>query len=136
MKKVSKATKLLNQIKKTPLKYKEMQQFIYTLNGNKGKVLNGYWCDGFSILIRNEVIVKNPKTKRYYLTEIGRLNIDKPFTSRDRQRLSMRAKLFRANQKIERIEHNYDWLHKKYREMRAIVVDSREYVNMRTKGVY
>ena len=93
MKKVSRATKLLKQIKKTPLKYGEMQKFVWELNGcpegyvrewinseeerkatgyytktKSVKMSRGYWSTNIATLIFNQVIVKNPKTKTYHIT--------------------------------------------------------------------
>ncbi len=163
MKKVSRATKLLKQIKKTPLKYGEMQKFVWKLNGcPKGyetkflgngktktyeyKMSRGYWCTNISHLVGLELIVKNPKTKTYHITEIGKLNIDKPFTRKDRQKLSLTAKLYRAEQRVKVLEHNLDFLSKRYNNLQRqrvdnlvgnkIAVEIREYVNMVTRGIH
>ena len=78
MKKESRATKLLKQIKKTPLKYGEMQKFVWELNGKPQStrwiggndivkwehldtMSRGYWSTNIATLIFNQVIVKNPK---------------------------------------------------------------------------
>jgi len=163
MKKVSRATKLLKQIKKTPLKYGEMQKFVWELNGRpKGyetkflgngktktyelEMSRGYWSTNIATLIFNQVIAKNPKTKTYHITEIGKLNIDKPFTRKDRQKLSLTAKLFRAEERVKVLEHNLDFLSKRYNEQQQqrvdnlvgnkIAVEIREYVNMVTRGIH
>ena len=167
--KTSKATKLLNQIKKTPLKYGEMQKFVWKLNGcpegyvrewinteeerkatgyyTKTKTVpmsRGYWCTNLSQLIFLQVIAKNPKTKTYHITEIGKLNIDKPFTRKDRQKLSLKAKLYRAEQRVKVLEHNYksldEWWKKRYDNKgsvsKALLVDIRQYVDMVTRGIH
>ena len=164
MKKVSRATKLLKQIKKTPMKYGEMQKFVWELNGRpKGyetkflgngktktyeyKMSRGYWCTNISHLVGLELIAKNPKTKTYHITEIGKLNIDKPFTAKHRQKLSLKAKLYRAEQRVKVLEHNLDFISREYNELRKekyqaenkdrnVIVEIREYVNMVTRGIH
>ena len=163
MKKVSRATKLLKQIQKTPMRYGEMQKFVWELNGRpKGyetkflgngktktyelEMSRGYWCTNISHLVGLELIAKNPKTKTYHITEIGKLNIDKPFTAKHRQKLSLKAKLFRAEERVKVLEHNLDYLSKRYNEQQQqrvdnlvgnkIAVEIREYVNMVTRGIH
>ena len=107
----------------------------------------GYWSTNISTLIWLGLIAKNPKTKTYHITEIGKLNIDKPFTCKANQKLTLKAKLVRANQEIARLEHNYKFVsnalgklrQEKYqdeRKERDVIVEIREYVNMVTRGIH
>tara|TARA_Y100001963_G_C6746894_1_gene432097 strand:- start:829 stop:1353 length:525 start_codon:yes stop_codon:yes gene_type:complete len=76
----SRASRLMYHLSKYPMKYKEMQTFIWNLNGHKGKAQQGYWCDGITILKGNNLIEKIDGL--YYLTELGKLNMDKPMSHR------------------------------------------------------
>ena len=164
MKKVSRATKLLKQIQKTPMRYGEMQKFVWELNGRPQStrwiggndivkwehldtMSRGYWCTNISHLVGLELIAKNLKTKTYHITEIGKLNIDKPFTAKHRQKLSLKAKLYRAEQRIKVLEHNLDFISRECNKLRKeryqaenkdrnVIVEIREYVNMVTRGIH
>ena len=80
MKQQSRVSKLCYALKKQPMRWTQMQQFIWELNGNKGKVRHGYWSTNIVSLKTKRVIAKN-KDGLYILTEQGKLNKDTPYTN-------------------------------------------------------
>ena len=76
--KISKSTQLMKQIKKTPLRYSEMQQFLWNLS-KEGKCPRGYWCTNLTHFIHHSKVIEK-KGKRYHLTARGIENIKHPWT--------------------------------------------------------
>ena len=78
----SKAHLLFKHILKNPnkLKYSDLQKFLYLLtNDNLKNMSKGYWCTSISKLKSIGNLAVN-KDGFYFLTEQGKLNIDKPFS--------------------------------------------------------
>ena len=71
-------TQALTLLGKKPLRYKEFQQVLWNINGNKGIVSQGYYCTNINTIKGNNLIVK--KGNKYHLTTIGKNNINKPYS--------------------------------------------------------
>ena len=76
---MKKAQALLYHLKDNPLRYSEMQQFLWSLS-NDDKCNRGYWCTNITQLIRVTKVIKKGTDNKYRLTKIGLKNIDNPFS--------------------------------------------------------
>ena len=84
---MSKGKKLFKKLYKEPMSYGQMQGFLFKLNDDKSypreKLTknghpNGYWGTNLAQFINNRLIYKGDD-KLYRLTELGKLNMNKPF---------------------------------------------------------
>ncbi len=76
---MKKAQSLLYHLKDNPLRYTEMQQFLWSLSKDD-KCNRGYWCTNIFQLIRVTKVIKKGTDNKYRLTKIGLKNIDNPFS--------------------------------------------------------
>jgi len=118
---MKKATKLLNEIKKNPMTYGEMQGFLFKLSDNgvydrscltKNGHPRGYWCTNLRDLIDNELISKNDNGK-YCITRIGEAMKDMPFS--EKKMLYSRERLIKASTYYK--EPYYNMREKYYEEV-------------------
>ena len=87
---MSKAKKLFKKLSKTPMTYGQMQGFVFKLSDDgtyprkyltkKNGHPQGYWGTNFAQFKGNRLLVKG-EDKLYRLTELGKLNTDKPFAN-------------------------------------------------------
>ena len=70
---MKKAQSLLYHLKDNPLRYSEMQQFLWSLS-NDDKCNRGYWCTNIFQLIRVTKVIKKGTDNKYRLTKIGLRN--------------------------------------------------------------
>ena len=97
--KVSKSSQLMKQIKKTPLRYSEMQQFLWNLS-KEGKCPRGYWCTNLTHFIHHSEVIEK-KGKRYHLTTRGIRNIKHPWTLRHWKNDEIKVKTFEVTYRYE-----------------------------------
>ena len=76
---MKKAQSLLYHLKDNPMRYTEMQQFLWALS-NDDKCNRGYWCTNITQLIRVTKVIKKSTDGKYRLTKQGLKNIDNPFS--------------------------------------------------------
>ena len=79
---MKKAQSLLYHLKDNPMRYTEMQQFLWSLsNGvNKDKCNRGYWCTNITQLIHITKVIEKGTDGKYRITKMGLKNIDNPFS--------------------------------------------------------
>ena len=107
-KRISSGTKILKALTKNDkMKSLELRQIAFDnktdasyYNGKVKKVPQGWWCVGISEL-RNGGMMEQDDNGLYSITELGKLNIDKPFTKNP----LMTPKMYQAE--IERWRSNY-----------------------------
>jgi|TARA_R100000501_G_C2584125_1_gene86346 hypothetical protein len=76
-----KSSKLLKKLKNTPLRYTEMQRFVFELSNNEKwnyKSYGGYWSTNLGKLIHESKVIEK-RGKKYYITKKGIKNIKTPF---------------------------------------------------------
>ena len=81
---MKKAQALLHHLKDNPLRYTEMQKFLWKWNNQctsiETKCSRGYWCTNITQLIRVTKVIKKSTDGKYRLTKQGLKNIDNPFS--------------------------------------------------------
>jgi hypothetical protein len=115
---MSKGKKLFKKLSKTPMTFGQMQGFVFKLTDNgtyprekltKNGHPNGYWGTNFAQFNRNRLIIKG-EDKLYRLTELGRLNMDKPFTDI--------SNLKQSEETIaQKKEEDFEWFKSAYNNM-------------------
>ena len=78
------ATKMLTQLSKTPMRFGEVQNFVFKHSARykqgETKAPGGWWCNNIRILLNKEIIKYNSKGL-LAITPKGRKNIKKPFAT-------------------------------------------------------
>ena len=76
---MKKAQSLLYHLKDNPMRYTEMQQFLWALS-NDDKCNRGYWCTNITQLIHITKVIEKGTDGKYRITKMGLKNIDNPFS--------------------------------------------------------
>ena len=141
---MNKTQKLMQWLKgkKEGVRYIDMQRFYWVLNGKPGedgKMSRGYFCDAIALLIQGNMIVK--KNKRYFISIVGKLNMNKPMTKKPK--LNTAAKLFLAEKKLEEMRVPYNYyvekccdLDNENRSLKRTIIELRESVNTISRGIH
>ena len=138
------------------VRYIDMQRFYWVLNGKPGttfrtfkdgvftrhespKMSRGYFCDAIALLIEGNMIVK--KDKRYFISIVGKLNMNKPMTKKPK--LNTAAKLFLAEKRLEEMRVPYNYyvgkccdLDNENRSLKRTIIELRESVNTISRGIH
>ena len=134
--KQSRVSQLCYALKKKPMRWTQMQQFIWELNGHKGKVRHGYCANNIVTLKYKRVIAKN-KDGLYILTALGKLNKDKPLTGNPKKNKKIIKEDYeRTVETVSELTKRNCSLWNENRRLKEVVRSIRENVNMMSRGIY
>tara|TARA_R100001530_G_scaffold46261_1_gene34782 strand:- start:1225 stop:1614 length:390 start_codon:yes stop_codon:yes gene_type:complete len=81
---MKKAQSLLYHLKDNPMRYTEMQKFLWKWNNQctsiETKCSRGYWCTNITQLIHITKVIEKGTDGKYRITKMGLKNIDNPFS--------------------------------------------------------
>tara|TARA_R100000278_G_C5469522_1_gene163959 strand:+ start:1409 stop:1822 length:414 start_codon:yes stop_codon:yes gene_type:complete len=79
---MSKISKCLKELGNQKLQLNQLQDLIYNIDSKKyKKAPKGYYCTNIQELVRLGILAKKNTSKypKYYLTKLGKKNINKPY---------------------------------------------------------